>query len=51
MYARSIRPSAKREVQTERNATIKSRALRALKVASDKNLPAKQADFLLIIDN
>ena len=35
MYAKSIRLSAKREVQKERSATIKSRALGALKLASE----------------
>ena len=33
MYAKSITPSAKREVQKERSTTIKSRALGALKLA------------------
>ena len=49
MYAKSTRPSAKREVQKERSATIKSRALGALKLASearDENVPEKRADFL-----
>ena len=48
MYAKSIRPSAKREVQKERSATIEPRALGALKLASearDENVPAKRADF------
>ena len=35
MYAKSTRLSAKREVQKERSATIKSRALGALKLASE----------------
>ena len=50
MYAKSTRPSAKREVQKERSATIESRALGALKLASearDENVPAKRADFFL----
>ena len=62
MYAKSTRPSAKREVQKERSAkrdvqisgarsaTIESRALGALKLASearDENVPAERADFLL----
>ena len=34
MYAKNIRPSAKRVVQLEQSATIKLRALRALKFAS-----------------
>ena len=49
MYAKSTRPSAKREVQKKRSATIESRALGALKLASevrDENVPAKRADFL-----
>ena len=29
------------------SATIKSRALGALKLASDENVPAKRADFLI----
>ena len=51
MYVKSTRTSAKREVQKERSATIKSRALGALKLASeascarDENVPAKRADF------
>ena len=58
MYVKSIRTSAKREVQKERSAqsddralwsaTIKSRALGALKLASevrDENVPAKRADL------
>ena len=58
MYVKSTRPSAKREVQKERSATfknsgarsatIKSRALGALKLARearDENVPAKRADF------
>ena len=32
MYAKNIRPSAKREIQKERSATIESRALGALKL-------------------
>ena len=35
MYVKSTRMSAKREVQKERSATIKSRALGALKLASE----------------
>ena len=35
MYAKSTRPSAKREVHEERSATVKSRALGALKLASE----------------
>ena len=31
-----------------RSATIKSRALGALKLASDENVPAKRADFFLL---
>ena len=64
MHAKSIRPSAKREVQKDRSAkrdvqkfrtrsaTIESRALGALKLASearDENVPAKRADFLCYI--
>ena len=48
MYAMSTRPSAKREVQKERSATIKSRSLGALNVARearDENVPAKWADL------
>ena len=48
MYAKNIRSSAKREIQTERSAksaTIESLALDALKLASDENVPAKRADF------
>ena len=40
MYAKSIRPSVK-------SATIKSRALGALKLASDEKVPAKQADLFM----
>ena len=45
MHAKSTRPSAKREVQYERSAIIKSRALGALKLARDEEVPAKWADF------
>ena len=48
MYAKTIRPNAKREVEKERSATIKSRALGALKLASaafHKNVASKRADF------
>ena len=31
-----------------RSATIESRALGALKLASDENVPAKRADFFLL---
>ena len=53
MYAESTRPSAKCEVRKNgaRSATIKSRALGALKLASearDENVPAKRADFFLL---
>ena len=51
MHAKSTRPSAKREVQKERSATIESRALGSLKLASearDENVPAKRADFFSI---
>ena len=52
MYAKSTRPSAKREVQEERSATLESRALGAFKLASesrDENVPAKRADFFLLV--
>ena len=39
MYAKNIRASVKREVQTERSATFESRAL------NDENVPAKRTDF------
>ena len=52
---KSTKTSAKREVQKERSAqrkdralrsaTIKSRAPGALKLASDENVPAKRAYF------
>ena len=48
MHAKNIKPSAKREMQTERSATIESRTLSALKLASearDENVPAERADF------
>ena len=48
MYAKSTRPSAKREVQKERSATIKSRALGTLKLARDENVPAKRTDFFIV---
>ena len=38
MYAKSIRPSVKREVQKERSAKIKVRVSGALKFASDENV-------------
>ena len=52
MYAKNIRPSAKRKVQTERkrSATIESRALGVLKFARearDENVSLKWADFLV----
>ena len=50
MYAKSTRPIAKREVQKERSATIKSRALGALKLSSearDEDVPVKRADFYI----
>ena len=50
MNAKSTRPSAKREVQKFRSATIELRALGALKLAREarnENVPAKRADFLL----
>ena len=49
MYVKSTRPSAKRD---DRIATIESRALGALKLASeagDENVPAKRADFFTTI--
>ena len=48
MYAKSTRPSAQRDDRALRSATIKSRALGALKLASearDENVHAKRADF------
>ena len=59
MYAKSTRPSAKREVQKERSAQRDDRALRSAKrddqiarsnlrakrAARDENVPAKRADF------
>ena len=36
MYAKSTKPSAKREIQKERSAK---------RAARDENLPAKRADF------
>ena len=55
MYAESRRPSAKREVQKKkaRSATIESRTLGALKLASearDENVPARRADFFFFFD-
>ena len=52
MYAKSTIPSVKREVQKERSATIKSRAIGALKLASearDENVPAMRADFFFFV--
>ena len=65
MYAKSTRPSAKREVQKERSAkrddriarprraqTCKRselRAKRAARKARDENVPAKRADFFYLI--
>ena len=51
MYAKNIRPSAKREVQLNgaRNVMIESRALGALKFPSetrDENMSAERADFI-----
>ena len=55
MYAKSTRPSAKREVQKERSAKRDDRiarprraqscALKAAREARDENVPAKRADF------
>ena len=61
MYAKSTRPSAKREVQKERSAMrddriarrrraqtcerSKLRAKQAAREARDENVPAKRADF------
>ena len=42
MYAKSTRRSAKREVQEERSATIKSRALGALKLASEASCARRE---------
>ena len=40
MYAKSTRPSAKRDDQIARSS------LRAKRAARDENVPAKRADFL-----
>ena len=52
MYAKSTRPSAKREVQKERSAErddqIARSNLRAARKARDENMPAKRADFFLL---
>ena len=49
MYAKSTRPSAKREVQKDRSAKrddqIARSSLRAKRAARDENVPAKRADF------
>ena len=45
MCAKNIRPSAKREIQKERSATIKLRALGTTKFESDENMSAMWADF------
>ena len=50
MYAKSIRLSAKREVQKERSAKhdnqIARPNLRSVREARDDNVPAKEAHFL-----
>ena len=48
MYAKNIRPSAKREVYAERSAdtTLELCALCALESATNENVSAKEADFL-----
>ena len=59
MYAKSIRPSAKREVQkgTEREVRRLNRApqarsnWRAKRAARNENVLAKRPDFFLYIDN
>ena len=43
MYAKSTRPSAKREVRKERSAK------RAAREARDENVPAKRADFFILV--
>ena len=49
MYAKSIRPSAKREVQKERSAKRDDQiALKFSSEARDENVPAKRAD---VFDN
>ena len=55
MYAKSTRPSAKREVQKERSAKRDDRiarsnlrAKRAAREERDENVSAKRADFLKI---
>ena len=50
MYAKSTRPSAKREVQKDRSAKrddqiARPRRAQAAREARDKNVPAKRADF------
>ena len=53
MYAKSTRPSSKREAQKDRSAKrddqiVRPRArssLRAKRAARDENVPAKRADF------
>ena len=53
MYAKNTKPYAKREVQTERSATIESRDLDALKFASkacDENVPPKRGDFCILLE-
>ena len=40
--------SARSRKNGARSATIKSRALGALKLARDENVPAKRADFLYL---
>ena len=65
MYAKSIRPNAKREVQKERSAKrddqiarprraqtcerSELRAKRAAREAREENVPAKRADFFILI--
>ena len=52
MYAKSTRPSAKREVQKDRIAKCddqiaRPRRAQACEQARDENVPAKRADFFL----
>ena len=49
MYAKSTRPSAKREVQKERSVKRDVQKFRSAKrAARDENVPAKRADFFYL---
>ena len=49
MYVKNIRPGATFNYFEARSARIELRALGALKLASDENVPAKRADVFIFI--